>query len=144
MSRPYVAVGFLFHRETRRVLLHRRGVDAPSYPDQWHMFGGHGDDADGGDPVTTWQREMREELGIALERGRIVLLWNHDAAGRRRFIFYYEWPSLASRFALGEGQGYAWFTLAEALGLPNLTDLARNDLVRFGHCMTLLAKSATA
>jgi 8-oxo-dGTP pyrophosphatase MutT (NUDIX family) len=65
-GQPYFSLGVLVHPPTGKVLLHLRGDDAPSNPSMWHLFGGRSEAADGGDPVETWRREMREELGIDL------------------------------------------------------------------------------
>src|SRR5687768_15758160 len=99
MPGPPSAVGFLFHAETRSVLLHLRGSDAPSNPNMWHLFGGRGEEADRGDPVAIWQREMREELGVSLERHQAIRLWDRDV-GWTQHVFYCEWPSLCDQFEL--------------------------------------------
>jgi 8-oxo-dGTP pyrophosphatase MutT (NUDIX family) len=96
----------------------------------WSGFGGHSEEEDGGDPVTTWRREMREELGIALAPEQIVPLREgiNPYTGRRRYIFYVLWPALNEDFVLTEGDGFAWFTLMDALALPDVQPLAHADL----------------
>ena len=130
MPDAYTAGGFLYHAASGRVLLHHRDANAPVYPNQWAGFGGRSEDQDGGDPVATWQREMREELGIALHREQIVPVhdFRNPRTGRWRYVFYAPWPVLDKDFILGEGDGFAWFDLDEALALPDLMDLARADL----------------
>ena len=75
---------------------------------------------------------MREELGVALDPARVVSL-RHGVYddGTRWHDFYHDWPSLAEDFILTEGQRCAWFTLNEALGLPDLADYARDDLLLY-------------
>jgi hypothetical protein len=75
---------------------------------------------------------MREELGVTLDRSRVVSLRHgrYDD-GTRWHDFYYEWPSLHEEFVLTEGQRYAWFTLDEALNLPDIADYAREYLRLF-------------
>jgi 8-oxo-dGTP pyrophosphatase MutT (NUDIX family) len=125
----YGAFGILYHPETRQVLLNRRGVDAPKNPDTWGLFGGGAEIDDRGDPLATWCREVREELGIALDPAKVAPLTAYPGtAGHLRHVFCYAWPALDTQFVLGEGAGFAWFTLAEALALPDLTDMARRDL----------------
>jgi hypothetical protein len=48
---------------------------------------------------------------------------------QRRVARYAAWPSPDDQFALTEGDGYAWFPLAEAIELPDLMRFARDDLL---------------
>ncbi len=132
MSIRNVAVGFLYHAASGKVLLHLRGVDAPPNPGKWAFFGGRAEPEDGDDLLVTWLREVQEEIGVTLHPARVVSLRNgtYDN-GLRWHDFYYEWPSLDQDFVLTEGQRYAWFTLDEALSLPDLADYARDDLLIF-------------
>ncbi len=41
------------------------------------------------------------------------------------------WPTPAEDFILAEGQRYEWFTLTDALVLPDLADYARDSLAAF-------------
>lgn len=124
-----VAVGFLYHAASGKVLLHLRGVDAPPNPGRWAFFGGRAEPEDGDDLLVTWLREMHEELGVTLDPTSVVSLCNgtYDN-GLCWHDFYYAWPSLDEDFALTEGQRYAWFTLDEALNHPDIADYAREDL----------------
>ena len=132
MDRFHYSGGFLYNPEVRQLLLHHRGGGAPSDPNKWDVFGGRSEDEDRGGPVSTWCREMREELGVDLEpRSAIPVCDYVNKYGRHRYIFYYVWPSTDGDFVLGEGQGYAWFTPEEALTLLDLTDMTRHDLLRF-------------
>jgi 8-oxo-dGTP pyrophosphatase MutT (NUDIX family) len=137
----YFAMGFLFHAPTGKVLLHLRGDDAPSNPGLWHFFGGRSEAADGGDPVATWRREMREELGVDLRREHIVPLRAYEFFGRRRYTFYSPWPETRD-FTVYERNAAAWYAVEEALALPNLVDRTRTDLelfagrLRSGRAMT--------
>ncbi len=132
ISSRNVAVGFLYHAASGKVLLHLRGADAPPNPGKWAFFGGRSEPEDGGDLLTTWCREMREELGVTLDPARVVSLrqGTYDD-GTRWHDFYHEWASLDEAFVLTEGQCYAWFTLDAALSLPDLADYAREDLHLF-------------
>jgi 8-oxo-dGTP pyrophosphatase MutT (NUDIX family) len=129
-----VAVGFLYHPDSGKVLLHLRDVDKPPEPGKWAFFGGRAEPEDGDDLLATWCREMREELGITIDPARVVSLRHGSYAdGTRWHDFYYPWPTTAERFVLTEGQRYAWFTLDEALALPEteLAAYAREDLMLF-------------
>lgn len=127
-----MAVGFLYHRASARVLLHLRATDAPTSPGAWAFLGGHCEPQDGGDPVATWCREVQEEAGITLDPAQVVLLCDGtDERGVRYWDFFAEWPSTDTTLVLGEGQALEWFTLEDALALPNLAPYARIDLLRF-------------
>jgi 8-oxo-dGTP pyrophosphatase MutT (NUDIX family) len=132
MIGPDVAVGFLYHAPSGKVLLHLRAVDKPPGAGMWAFFGGRAEPEDGGDLLATWCREMREEIGVTLDPAKIVSLRSgvYDD-GRRWQDFFSEWPSLDDDFVLTEGQRYAWFTLDEALALPDLAEYAREDLRHF-------------
>jgi len=127
-----VAVGFLYHVASGKVLLHLRSIDAPPSAGKWAFFGGRSEPEDGGDLLVTWCREMREEIGVTLDPARVMPLRHgiYDD-GRRWRDFWSEWPSLDEDLVLTEGQRYAWFTLDEALSLPDLADYAREDLLLF-------------
>ena len=121
----------MYHRATRNVLLHRRNAKAPRYPNTWASFGGWSEAEDNDEPVATWRRELREELGVELQPDQVASLGDYidPRVGLRRYVFSCEWASLTTAFALGEGDGFAWFPLEEALRLPDLTDVDREDLL---------------
>lgn len=129
MVGPDVAVGFLYHAASGKVLLHLRDLNKPPSPGMWAFFGGRAEPEDGDDLLVTWCREMREEIGVALDPTRVVSLRQGTFEdGRRWADFFYAWPTLDESFVLTEGQRYAWFTLDEALALPDLADYAAEDL----------------
>ncbi|MCL4508548.1 MAG: NUDIX domain-containing protein [Chloroflexi bacterium] len=127
-----VAVGFLYHATSGKVLLHLRSADKPPNAGKWAFFGGRSELEDTNDLSATWRREMREELGVTIDPMRIVSLrYGTYNDGTQWHDFYCDWPSLDEHFTLTEGQRYAWFTLDEALSLPNLAGYAREDLALF-------------
>ena len=75
---------------------------------------------------------MREELGVILDRARVVSL-RHGTYddGRRWHDFYCEWSTADDEFVLSDGQRYAWFALDEAIAHPDLAEYAREDLRLF-------------
>jgi 8-oxo-dGTP diphosphatase len=129
MSLPFGAACFLYHAPSRRVLLQHRTDDAPAFPGHWGMFGGSGEEEDGGDPLRAVRRELREELGLEVDTSQIVTLWDYMTdRGSHRYVFLYPWADPEYPFVLGEGQGYGWFTIPEALSTLLLTTNARRDL----------------
>src|SRR5688572_23781151 len=119
----YTAFGFLYHAASGRVLLHRRGPDAAVYPDRWSFFGGKAEPEDAGDPVGTWRREMREELGVDVPAGGVRPVRDYPStAGSHRYVFYAEWPDAGEEFVLGEGVGFRWFAVDEVLARPDMSD----------------------
>jgi 8-oxo-dGTP pyrophosphatase MutT (NUDIX family) len=103
----YAAVGFLFHAASGQVLLHRRDGNTTFYPHTWAGFGGSNELDDCGQPAVTWQREMREELGVGLTLEQIhpIRSYVNPEVGRWRHMFYAEWPTVDGAFALTEGAG---------------------------------------
>ncbi len=131
-SRKTIVAGFLFHQPSGKVLLHLRSADAPTNPGTWAFFGGKSEPEDSGDPVTAWRREMREEIGVELDPTRVMAIHDEDRDdGHMWHSFFYEWPELDEHFVLTEGDAYAWFTLDEALSLPNLIGYAQDYLPLF-------------
>jgi len=129
---PYIAFGFLFHAPSMRVLLHRRAPNAAGYPDRWSFFGGKAEAEDARDPIATWCRELREELGITVEAARVQPLRDYASIeGVYRYVFFIEWPELSDDFVLGEGVGFQWFDLENVFALPDMSDQGRDDLLFF-------------
>ena len=137
MNENYFAGGVLFHAESGRVLLQFRGDRTPHDPGQWCLFGGWREDEDGGDPLATWVREMREELGVVIEPQRVESLRAYRPSGNRyrHHVFWCDWPTAAQAFVVPADEEdiaeYGWFTLEDALALPNLMKEEREDLAIF-------------
>jgi 8-oxo-dGTP pyrophosphatase MutT (NUDIX family) len=137
-SEKYFAAGFLFHPESRKVLLQFRGSKTPHSPNTWCFLGGWSEAEDGGNPSATWRREMHEEIGVTIDPQDAVPLCDYLPASSpfHRYIFYCEWPSLTEDFPLPEDEedleAVRWFALEDALALPTLlTNGTRRDLLHF-------------
>jgi 8-oxo-dGTP diphosphatase len=129
MREHFGAACFLFHAPSRRVLLQHRTDDAPAFPGQWGMFGGGGEPEDDDDPLRAVRRELREELGLDLDPAIVVRLWDYmTPRGSHRYVFLYPWLDPDYAFVLGEGQGYGWFMIPDALAGLSLTTNCRKDL----------------
>jgi len=123
------ARGILFNPQTGRVLLQKRDGHAPVNPHQWGLFGGLGEHRE--TPEETLRRELREELGIDLEPGQLVPLWDYvSGSGVHLFVFGLESHLSKEEMRLGEGEDFDWFPLDEAFRL-DLTEGTRRDLQRF-------------
>jgi len=132
-----VAVGFLSHADSGRVLLHLRAADQPPSAGQWAFFGGGAEPPDGGDLLATWCRELREELGAVLDPARVVALRHGTYPDGSRWQEYWApWPTIDTAFVLTEGRDYAWFALDDALALPDLAAYARGSLLAFRASLT--------
>lgn len=130
MADSYVAGGFLYHAPSGRVLLQHRTADAPTYPSKWGAFGGGDEPEDNGNPVTTWRREVLEELELSVEPTQVIALDNYEVRpGYHRYVFYYPWAAADQNLKLHEGQGFGWFPIEEALATLDLTPNARRDLL---------------
>ncbi len=144
MTARYGSGGVLYHAATGQVLLQHRTDDAPHYPGQWGLFGGGEELEDKGDPIVTWHRELREELGVEIERTAITALGvGPGQGGGKHYFFAYPWPAPTRDFVLGEGQGFAWFAIEAALGLSLLTPLAADCIMRARAMLEGVASSGT-
>jgi 8-oxo-dGTP pyrophosphatase MutT (NUDIX family) len=104
----------------------------------WELFGGRMDEEDRGDPLVTWRRELREEIGIELAPELMQAVDDYvNEYGFRRMVFFTEWPELQVDFDLTEGVGFAWFPVGEAMRLPDISPLARRDVTTFARKMGL-------
>lgn len=135
----YYACGLLFHVASRQVLLQHRTATAPVNPNVWELIGGGREIADNGDPGSTWVREVQEEIGVVLERDQIHPLADYltPTMRIRRCVYWCEWSSLTTEFVIEEADGVGWFSVEEALGLPDLAKGARRDLLTFAQSLGL-------
>lgn len=147
MGATYFAGGFLFHPASGKVLLRYRGTKTPHDPDTWCFLGGWSERGDRGKPAATWCREMREEIGVAIDPADAVPLRDDLPAtsGFRRHVFYREWPSPAEDVPLQDEEDLAavrWFAVDDALALPNLLgDGTKEDLTLFRERLRATARA---
>jgi 8-oxo-dGTP pyrophosphatase MutT (NUDIX family) len=108
MREPFGAACILYHAPSSRVLLQHRTTDAPAFPDHWGFFGGSGEEEDGDDPLRAVRREIREELGLELDPGAIVRLWDYmTSRGSHRYVYLYPWDDPEYSFVINEGRDTA-------------------------------------
>ncbi|WP_413600788.1 NUDIX domain-containing protein [Curtobacterium sp. Curtsp57] len=106
------------------LLLHHRDDDPSiSNPGRWSLFGGATDPNE--TPEQTVIRELHEELSVRARVDRT--LWrvvDREGDGRLLHVFEMTTASLPADMELNEGQGFAAFSLTDALSL-DLAPLAR-------------------
>lgn len=128
---PNIAVGFLVYRPERRVMLHLRGPENDPDPNLWAAIGGHEEPEDGGDLRQTLCRELQEELAFRVEAGSVEEIFRQvDGQGRVIAVHGIPVQSPDLAFRVQEGRGVSWFSVREALDLPDLAEVTRADLPR--------------
>ena len=115
LPRKRMGAGVLFRDNTDRVLL----VE-PVYKDYWELSGGavEADES----PYEAARREVKEELGLVLEPGRLLVVdWVPPRAARTEGVMFVfdggvldPKASVEIRLPADELRGCAWCTIAEA------------------------------
>lgn len=113
----YSCALIILYDAENRLLLQHRTPDAPVMPDYWAFFGGS--IKDGETPEEAVRREAFEELAYR----PVAPLFVHerdyrigDIAGHM-YVFAEEFKGDKSSLRLQEGQGWGWFSEADADGL---------------------------
>ena len=120
MAQPRVAAGALFFDDIGRVLLVK-----PTYKERWDIPGGYVEP--GETPRQACQREIREELGLTVEVGNLLVVdWAPMPSEGDKLLFVFDggatWPEIRSQVTLAseELSEFRFFRDSE---LPNaLTD----------------------
>lgn len=123
-----VSVGwFLYDPETEKVLMHQRNDKKSGNPKEWDYFGGGG--KKGETPEEALRRELREELRIDLQRGKVKPLSGWIEGNYHKCIFYLL-PTREDKknMRLCEGSGMGWFSFDDALKLGDLAPDACKQL----------------
>ena len=90
VATPRVAAGVLFRDAEGRILLVK-----PTYKEGWDIPGGYVEP--GESPRTAARREVREELGIDVEVGRLLLVdWAPHPDEGDKLLFVFEGGSIAT------------------------------------------------
>lgn len=120
------AGAIIFNPAIGKVLVHKRDDKAPVNPNLWGLFGGRIELEE--TPVTALARELKEELGITITPASIQPLLDYPTNhGTHHNAFIVTTRLSSSDMVLGEGEGFGWFTIDEALAL-DLTTSTRKDL----------------
>ena len=121
--------GFLLDSDLNLILLHKRDKNTTDNPNLWAFFGGNSEENE--NPIDTFTRELKEELGIEIDNDKIHPLrdyFNPDFNTHRN-VFYAEFDSTLP-LNLSEGENIGWFSLEEAFQL-NLSKRTEEDLTYF-------------
>ncbi len=123
------AGGFFYNPLSKRVLLQKRDDKAPHHPGIWTIFGGGMEPEDGGDPVKTFIREVKEEMGLNIQREEIKPLCDYfvPSYNTYRYVYYVEKSIPKSEITVGEGEEFDWWSFEEAEKLE-LGPKTREDL----------------
>lgn len=105
----------MLYTKEGKVLLQHRSEDAPRKPGIWSAFGGGMEE--GELPEQTARRELMEELEYEITQPHLLATEDFTDMLGTGYNFIEEYDSGQS-LVLHEGQGYGWFTFAEALELP--------------------------
>lgn len=117
---------FFFDPKYKTILLHRRDHRAKQSPNMWDCFGGKIEI--GEKPIEAFIRELYEELEITIAENEAKLLFED----KDKCIYYIHFPDWKTRaIRLGEGAGYAWFSIAGAFKLTDFTNEACQILSKF-------------
>jgi 8-oxo-dGTP pyrophosphatase MutT (NUDIX family) len=121
------ACGFLYNPRKAQVLLHKRDGNTQRNPHKWAFFGGLNEE--GETYVECFLRELKEEIGLSLEKtdARLLREYANWESAPYRVVFYAESEVSEDQLVLGEGAGFAWVPLASVIDL-DLTDATSDDL----------------
>src|ERR671927_1608745 len=90
MARPRVAAGMLVHDDQGRVLMVR-----PTYKDGWDIPGGYVEPDES--PTDAARRELREELGVDRDPGRLLVVdWAPHPQEGDKLLFVFDGGVLSS------------------------------------------------
>jgi 8-oxo-dGTP pyrophosphatase MutT (NUDIX family) len=126
----YWAGGFLYDRDTKSILLHKRDGNTRSSPHKWAFFGGHNEGAESG--AECFVRELEEEIGlrVRVDEARWLREYLNTDTNQHRIVFYVEKAVPVEQLILGEGAGFAWVKLSEVEGF-DLANKTRDDIRYF-------------
>lgn len=110
-----------------RLVLHRRGKDAPTDSGLLSIFGGHAEP--GESPEQTALREVKEETSISYDL-KLEPLGSYVSDGKKFYTF--RAPIKDEDFKVYEGVGAEVYTVQESKKLKDLAGPARFALTKIG------------
>lgn len=117
----------VLYNDQKQILLQQRSEDAPRWPGYWAVFGGGVEDGETIEDAL--RREIREELNYEVRNPRLFITEqavSEDGVLIKGNVFVEKYDA-SQTLILGEGQGFGWFSLEEALQLK-ITDVRRKCL----------------
>ncbi len=132
----YFAGGFVYDKDEKVILLHRRDSKAAVNPNKWAFFGGGNEEVDCNDSLSTFIREFYEETELSFSPKIVLPLRSYInlRTNRYRFIYYVEMKKSEVKIQLNEGAAFGWFNLEQISRLP-ITERTRDDLDFFSDCL---------
>ena len=123
-----VAVGFIVNNGN--ILLGHRRFDRNYYPDCWDVIGGHINVDE--EPEQTLTRELKEELGIKVNKFQIFILQSNDPDSVMYGFLVTGWEGTPENLAQNEHDQISWFNSEEIgylkLALPSMLVDIRNAI----------------
>ena len=112
--------GIIIQNGNGEFLMQLRSSDAPSYKNQWLLFGGHTEGSE--TPLDCAKRELLEELEINFEDDRFVYagkeLYPNESGEMIETSLFKLHIKPEERIMLGEGAGFGFFKKEEVTNLP--------------------------
>jgi|GEM_PF-1560289 len=116
-----VTSGAIITNSEGKYLLQLRDAKAPTYPNEWGLFGGH---AEGNEtPLETLIRELREELDILFSPKRFAVIFAAQVLEDGIMSSYYSLQITdeeCAHISLNEGAAYGFFSKEEMAELAIL------------------------
>lgn len=117
MSQPIAVKAIIYDQDGRFLLQHRDNVSAIGEPDHWSFFGG-GVEKDE-TLMSALERELQEELSCKVGQIEAELFrWERCPQDILNVCFAVKFTASSEDLILTEGQGFAWFSPDELVGLP--------------------------
>jgi len=130
IEKKYWAGGFLYNPVNNSVFLHKRDNNTKFNPNKWAFFGGlnEGDEK----PIECFLRELKEEIGLDVDRQKIVHLCEYlnKELSTYRVVYYYISDVSEKQLTLGEGAGFGWIKV-DTIDSYDLTEKTKIDIDLF-------------
>ncbi|PIN91669.1 hypothetical protein COU56_04900 [Candidatus Pacearchaeota archaeon CG10_big_fil_rev_8_21_14_0_10_31_9] len=94
-----------------------------SNPNKWSLFGGGIEKGEA--PIETAIREIKEELGLTLNKTKLKLLFKKESPSGNRYVFYYKLYSLPKNLKINEGEHFEFLSLFELIFRRNVVNSLR-------------------
>lgn len=117
------SVSIIFEGENNTFLLQLRDKKTNDYPEMWGLFGGGIENNE--TPIQAVIREMKEELGIDLQKKNLELFLNFKNGNEEYYLFKTKFVWNIKDIELKEGKDMKFFSKEEILKLNNIIPLVK-------------------